>query len=486
MNGDPVGLAIRPSPSPETLEEIRRNFGLDPAQRLLKTTQSLCPTCLRKIPAAVYEDGERVLMKKSCPEHGLQVALLENDRRFYHVSDLDATGQVLAPDAILPSGRATACCNGGAAPFSASGCDGVAKQDANPACVTVVEVTDACNLACPVCVSDSRGTAFISEERFEAQVKALLDKRPLDIVQLSGGEPTIHPSFWKFVDWLSRQPRVKSIQVPTNGLTLANEEFARKAVPYRGRLAFSLQLDGITDQTHQAIRGAPLRTAKELALKNLAALELPFQAVMVLARSVNEEEIAWVLDAAVSNPLMRSVVFQPVTYSGRYDLQVDGLERLCVSDIVKLIVRHGRGRFAEHHFVSVPCSHPMCATGALYLRKFGRIHNLNQHVDMARIRERIAGRVLQLKQGEVNQCLTDGAATWKQRLAAWMLRNLYREEEKLVVFIKPFMDRHSYDQDRVASCCHHILDTHGVPVSFCEYNATVRTRDRWPEYEGRK
>ena len=51
-------------------------------------------------------------------------------------------------------------------------------------------------------------------------------------------------------------------------------------------------------------------------------------------------------------------------------------------------------------------------------------------------------------------------------------RNLF------VVTIKPFMDAHTYDQDRIDACCAHIVNPAGDPVSFCEYNALHRPLGR--------
>jgi uncharacterized radical SAM superfamily Fe-S cluster-containing enzyme len=62
-----------------------------------------------------------------------------------------------------------------------------------------------------------------------------------------------------------------------------------------------------------------------------------------------------------------------------------------------------------------------------------------------------------------------------------------REQDTFTIAIKPFMDRYTYDQDRIANCCHHITDTSGRLVSFCEYNALLRREDSWadlPTLEG--
>src|SRR6185503_3260105 len=117
--------------------------------RLLKTTVSLCPDCLNHVPALVFTRHGRVLMRKLCDDHGCTEALLENDEEFYHLSNKDQWGRRYAADRVMdfPS-TAGGCC---------SEAGDFADQMSNKSCTILVEVTNACNLACPVCYSDARG-----------------------------------------------------------------------------------------------------------------------------------------------------------------------------------------------------------------------------------------------------------------------------------------------------------------------------------------
>jgi uncharacterized radical SAM superfamily Fe-S cluster-containing enzyme len=79
---------------------------------LLKTTLSLCPQCLAHVQAAVYVDGGKVFINKECAKHGLSRALLENDARYYRLSNKDQWGRRYAEQAVVetPAFTVSGCC----------------------------------------------------------------------------------------------------------------------------------------------------------------------------------------------------------------------------------------------------------------------------------------------------------------------------------------------------------------------------------------
>ena len=111
-----------------------------------------------------------------------------------------------------------------------------------------------------------------------------------------------------------------------------------------------------------------------------------------------------------------------------------------------------------------------CGWITLFVRRFGLTRNMMKYVDLPAIMNEVAYKTL-LSTGELRRAV--GA---RSGLAA-LGRRLVRSTDIFTIAIKPFMDRHSYDQDRIANCCHHLMDTSGRAVSFCEYNALVRPRD---------
>lgn len=457
----------------------RETFNVD--GRLLKTTVSLCPECLAYVPAAVHVDGGRVLLSKRCDAHGPSVALLESDERFYFLSNKDKSGRRFAEDRVLPIPEYA---GGGCCGANGKGCGAQAEaafapwtdQLGNKSCTVLVEVTDACNLACPVCYSDAKGERKLPLEKFQRYILDLIEQKGgLDSVQLTGGEAMLHPEFWQFVAFLHRQ-NIKKIYLPTNGLLLANAATADKLVPFRDKLMVLLQYDGVTGDVNETMRAANPAGARAAVLRHLAERKIAMQLTMTLARGVNESQIGEVVAHGLKNDSVKVIALQPVTYSGRYDLAQSAMQRLTLSDVLKAVAAQVRPRVRIEDVAPIPCSHPNCGWITLFVRRFGITRNIMRFIDLPAIMGEVAYKTL-LSTDELRHAVGSGG------LLARLGRKLVRSTDVFTIAIKPFMDRFNYDQDRIANCCHHLLDTEGRPVSFCEYNALIRPRDSWEKFE---
>ena len=205
------------------------------------------------------------------------------------------------------------------------------------------------------------------------------------------------------------------------------------------------------------------------------------QLTMTITQGVNDSEIGWVVDTALKHANIKVAALQPVTYSGRYDLPPDPLNRLTLSDVAKAVVAQARRHMTADQFVPIPCSHPNCGWISLFARRFGCTLNIIKHIDMPRAIEEISYKTV-LSTGEIRQIVGTGKTSPVSQLAAGVGRKLIRAKDVVAIAIKPFMDRFNYDQDRISACCHHLLDTQGRPVSFCEYNAITRQGDSWERF----
>ena len=494
----PQAPAKAPSAAAETLARLRAELGgrdlaaslaffeLEGERlagaRALKTTISLCPACLAYVPAIVLARGGRVVMRKRCPEHSFTDALLENDERFYFLSNKDSAGRSFAPDRVFDippfeAPGAAACCGEGetCGPVGADATD----QSANKTCTVLVEVTNACNLACPVCYSDAKGDRKMPRADFERYITRLVEQKGgLDSVQLTGGEAMLHPDFWQLVGFLYPEPRVKKIYLPTNGILLARPEVAARAAPFASKLMVLLQFDGVRDETDKALRAATPARLRHDVIANLGRLGVPMQLTMTLAANVNAEEVGAVVDLGLRHEHVKVIALQPATYSGRYDLAQPPGERLTLSDIVKAVARQARVQVRPSDFVPIPCSHPNCGWITLFVRRFGLVRNIVRYVDLEKVLGEVAYKTL-LSTDELQGALGTAGGSGVRRAVGWLAKRVVRSTDVFTIAIKPFMDKHSYDQDRIANCCHHLMDTHGTAVSFCEYNAIGRTRDPW-------
>lgn len=467
---------------------VRQCFAVPADARLLKTTLSLCPECLAHVPAAVYAEAGRVYINKQCERHGFSRALLENDERYYFLSNKDRWGRRYAPDRVMdiPEFGGSCCgpgqqCGDGASDEAAWMHD-FTDQRSSKTCTVLVEVTDACNLACRVCYADSKGDRLLPLETFQRHMRALIAlKGTLDSVQVTGGEASLHPEFWDIVAFLHAEAAVSKIYLPTNGIELVKPGAAERLVPFRDKLLVLLQFDGIEPATNRALRKASPERVRERLLARLDRLGVPMQLTMTLARGVSEREIAWVVAQGVRHRNVRLVAMQPATYSGRYDLAPDPIDRMTLSDVVKGVVAGLTGRTQETDFLPIPCSHPNCGWVTLFARRFGAFVNIARHVDLNAVMNQVAYKTL-LNQREMQDIIGTAKSGLLKRLAAKLGRRLVRPRDVFGIAIKPFMDRFSYDQDRISACCHHMLDTEGELVSFCEYNARTRQRDSWSRF----
>ncbi|MEM6995263.1 MAG: radical SAM protein, partial [Myxococcota bacterium] len=170
--------------------------------RAIKRTRSLCPTCLVDVDADVRERDGAVWMDKRCADHGAFSALLASDVAHYYVAD----------PAVENLGS---CCG----PNRHCG-----DQVDNHSCNLLIEITQRCNLTCPTCYADSSParTEQMSLERFEAVVDKLLadGKGDADLIQLSGGEPTLHPQMFEMIE-MALAKGIRRVYVNTNGIRLA-------------------------------------------------------------------------------------------------------------------------------------------------------------------------------------------------------------------------------------------------------------------------
>ena len=457
----------------------KKRFEVDRLDRALKTTVSLCATCLSSVPAFVFSRDGKVWIRKQCRKHGLSEAVLENDANYYFLSNKDKAGQVFAKDRVfdIPTfPGAEGCCEGG----SCGTGDGT-DQMSNKSCTVLVEVTNACNLACPVCYSDARGDRKLPREAFEKYLETLIAKKGgLDSVQLTGGEAMMHPEFWQMLAFCAGHPGIKKVYLPTNGILLLQKDHAEQLARHKAKLMVLLQFDGLSLSTNEALRSANLGKVREQVIERLGELGVFMQLTMTISRGVNEAEIGEVIRLAMKHDHIKVVALQPVTYSGRFDLDAHATERLTLSDVVKAIVNQSR-KAKETDFVPIPCSHPNCGWITLFLRRFGVVHNVVKYIDLPKVLDNVAYKTL-LSTDELRDAVASTESGVVKRAIGKLAKGLVRSQDMFTIAIKPFMDRHSYDQDRVDNCCHHILDTKGNPRSFCEYNAVLRQGDPWGEF----
>jgi uncharacterized radical SAM superfamily Fe-S cluster-containing enzyme len=346
---------------------------------------------------------------------------------------------------------------------------------------------------------------MMSLGEFTRQVDQLVagGKRGSDMIQLSGGEPTIHPHFFAMVELLFERG-FHQVCVNSNGLKLARPAFTQRLAncisSHPGSQIFVyLQFDGFEDNTHVALRGREdLLDIKRRAMANCQAHGISIHPVMTLTRGINDHEVGSFVQLAVENPALKNVVIQPAMYSGRYD-NPRRRDRITLADTVGLICDQF-GVFSPRDFGPIPCSDPNCFGMAVAFRTRQGLLPISRYFpryeswDSAEARElidtfsdtingpqgiseairwatsdgQIDDVLHDLDEADIDSLLDALIEVQSSGLSLW--------DNVLTISIKPFMDAWTYDQDRVDQCCMHILDKEGNPVSFCEFNAVRRPR----------
>lgn len=469
-----------------TLDEpaARTYFAAGDNDVLLKSTISVCNTCLRYCPAIVCQSDQKVWMTARCDDHGLATSLIENDPEFYRLSNKDCWGVRYDQERVFDIPAYSPCCGaetrcGTAKPARNQQAIDHHDQMANKSCTVLLEVTNACNLACRVCYADAKGDRILTMDEIRTYIGDLVrDKGFLDSVQITGGEATIHPDFWAIVDWLYAQPGIGKIYLPTNGVEFSKPDVANRLRDYRDKVLVLLQYDGASTETNKALRRADTLRIRERNIRTLDKLGVCMQLTMTIAQDISEEQIAWVVAQGLKHRHVRLVGMLPTFYTGRYELPIDHRCRPTLSTVVKAIAAGMPKQVTTADFVPIPCSHPNCGWTTLFARRFGLLFNITQRIDLESVMNEVAYKTI-LDKREIHSVIGGGRSSWVGRVLTALGRALIRPSDVFGVAIKPFMDRFSFDYDRVANCCHHILNTRGELVSFCEYNTRLRNADVW-------
>ncbi|HEX7692916.1 MAG TPA: radical SAM protein, partial [Sphingomonas sp.] len=308
-------------------------------------TSSLCETCLEIVPAKVIIEDERIYYLKRCRAHGVQKTLISDDLAYWK-----SQKEWLKPGdrPLRTQTRTDIGC-----PFDC----GLCPDHEQHSCLAIVEVNSACNLACPVCFADAEDMhgGHLPLATIERMLDVLVESEgEPDLVQLSGGEPTLHPQFFEILDAVKRRP-IRHVMINTNGVRIAQEAaFVERLASYAPRLEVYLQFDSLDDDALVDLRGARLSRIRRAALEALERVGLSTTLVAVVKRGVNDGEIAAIIDHALDWSCVRGVTFQPVQDAGRNEGFDAKANRMLLTQIRREVVK--AGVFAAEDMIPLPCN----------------------------------------------------------------------------------------------------------------------------------
>src|SRR5215813_8240670 len=438
---------------------------------------SICSTCYRKVEGKiVFEEGAVYLLKR-CPRHGPERVLIADDVDYYRRSR-----EVFIKPPEMPYRYNTPVKWG--CPYDC----GLCTDHEQHSCLTLIEICDYCNLKCPVCYAESgpQRRQFRSLEEIEKMLDAVVrNEREPDVVQISGGEPTLHPDFFKILEMAKSLP-IRHLMVNTNGVRIAkDEDFARRLAEFMPDFEIYLQFDSFKVEALKELRGADLRAVREQALERLNRLGVSTTLVVTLKKGLNDDEIGEIIDFALRQPCVRGVTFQPIQAAGRIENYDPALDRLTLTEVRRRILEQS-SVFKPEDIIPVPC-HPDSLAMAYALKLNGQVFPLTSMIDPRVLINGRRNTIVFEQDDEVRESIfklfatnhsPQSSARSRRDLLCCLpmaaapeglsYKNLFR------VIIMQFIDAYDFDVRSVKKSCVHIVHPDGRLIPFDTYNLFYR------------
>jgi len=450
-----------------------------PNEKNGNTAESVCPECLKLIPARKIYAGDMVFLEKECPEHGsFRIKIWDGK------PDYDGWNKPKIPS--KPSLCATESVKG--CPFDC----GLCAEHRQQTCCVLLEITDRCNLRCPVCFASS-GTSYLNDpslNEIEGWYRMLLESGGPFNIQLSGGEPTIRDDLPEIIS-LGKTMGFPFIQLNTNGIRIADDPGYAGRLRDAGLSCVFLQFDGMNDEIHRYLRGSDLMSVKLKAVKNCTESGLGVVLVPTLVPGINTGNIGEIIRFALANlPNVRGVHFQPISYFGRFP-EMDA-QRITIPQIIREIESQTNGAMKSENFIPPGGENSYCSFhGNFILMHDGRLKPWNPERET----------------GCCSKPVIAAEGSKKARLFVakqWAGINCSSSDQSMVVTNKskpddPGIDTRSLDyflervkthticisgmafQDawtlelyRLKECLIHVVSRDGRLIPFCAYNLTSK------------
>lgn len=423
---------------------------------ILDFTESLCPYCLQVIEAQVVSINGAIYMKKTCPNHGPMTVYLWNDREHYqwmHNFRLPFT-----PPKIIKN--------------TSHGCPldcGLCSMHLRHPTLVEIEVTQKCNLKCPVCfMAAGEAIPDPSLETIEGMYAAILQQTGATTsIQLTGGEPTIRSDLPEIIR-IGCAHGFSAIEVNTNGIRIGQDiQYASRLVE-SGASGIYLQFDGLTQEVYQRIRGTNLLDLKLRAIEHCQLAGIQVVLAMTVIWGINHDQIGAVLDFALQhNPHIAGVAYQVAFSSGRFALSSQ--RRLSMGDVISLLAEQSHGLIQTTDLLPLGCSHPLCSCATYLIKEHDKIYPFTR------------GITPQEYARDFNPYSPQGSV-----FADMLVKRGWQGENGLSVVVMNYMDAQTIDLKRLKECSMMVTMEDGRLIPFCIYQLTSSSGKRYYPAWGRE
>ncbi|NKZ15199.1 radical SAM protein [Mycolicibacterium septicum DSM 44393] len=492
--------------------------------RLHRYVTAFCPRCHDEAPERpladvtrlagilVERDGQ-VWLERGCRTHGLVRTLYDEDPEILsYLEEWTAPTKAHIPDVA-----------GNFDPIPSAYLRGLPEMQTQHTCILLEDIAETCNLRCPTCFTDS--SPDLRHVVPTADVLANVDQRlarengRIDVLMLSGGEPTLHPNLAELLGELVARP-ITRILVNSNGVRIANDDALLDLLTaHRERVEVYLQYDGLSEQAHRHHRGGDLRRTKSQALRRLSEREIFTTLVMTCALGVNDDEIGDMVRLALDTPYVGGLTIQPQFGSGRSGA-IDPMNRLTHTGVLKRLGPQTDDAVTWRDLTALPCSHPHCCSVGYLVRddsdrwrslvsligteslkdKLGLVSNRIADTELPRqlrmaVQESLLGLLSEQSSlshpqiGDVWRAICEscdlGMGTLLT-LASSALPGRRRKIRKLLgervvrLTVKPFMDMSTMIEERLIQCCVHVGTRSSQPDTAHHQCAPFCAVQAWP------
>jgi len=470
--------------------------------REIKKTKSICPECLKVLDAVVFEDNNIVYIKKECPEHGFfQDIYWSNYELYERVKKFDYAGFGLEnPRTTTKNGCPYDC--------------GICPQHKSHTVLAIIDVTNRCNLRCPVCFATAGTTGYVYEPTLDEIRGMLINLRsnrpvPVDALQISGGEPTIRKDLPEIIR-MAKDLDFKHVEVNTNGLRMASDVDFCRSLEEAGVSTIYLQFDGVTPDVYKFTRGVDLVNVKKRVIENCRKVGIDSVVlVCTLIKGVNDHQVGDIIRFAIENfDVVRCVNFQPVSLCGRIPMQERMSMRITIPDWMRLVEEQTNGQIRMADFYPVPTvvpvsravgaiknkhyveftAHPHCGMATYVLVENGHIAPITEYVNVDKFIESMRkvyeeaekGRKIKAKMHLIGALRHIKFSALRKYVWPVLKTGSYKalgdlHRRMLMISAMHFMDPYNFDLERVQRCVIHYAIPDGRIIPFCTMNSIHRS-----------
>lgn len=336
--------------------------------RLIRQTESVCPVCLKKVNADIVAYGDEVYMQKTCQEHGFFKTLIWKGAPDYESWENQKMPSVQKNPAMQVEKGCPYDC-------------GLCPEHRQHTCCVLLEVTNRCNLNCPVCFARAGEGDEVKEPSLE-EIGEWYDSMmacggPFNI-QLSGGEPSVRDDLEDIIR-LGKEKGFTFFQLNTNGIRLAKEADYAARLKAAGLNCVFLQFDGMRENAYEILRGRKMLDIKKQAIENCKKANLGVVLVPVIAKGVNEDQIGEILEFALKQmPAVRGVHFQPLSFFGRYEPGKEK-DRFTLPQLLQAIEAQTGGKMKIGDFTPAGAENAYCSFSGNFMKtEDGQLRPWNQ------------------------------------------------------------------------------------------------------------